>query len=73
MYLAQQYPGRLVRHLLGFPRSLLFRTPADLWAALLRLIATVKSISRLNASCQRRPAESALQGICTSVTTGPFA
>jgi hypothetical protein len=42
MNLAGQCPGRRVRQLLGFPRSLLFRTPADtadLRAALLRLFA----------------------------------
>ena len=42
MNLTEQYPSRLVRHLLGFPRSLLYRTPADLRAALLRLIADGK-------------------------------
>ena len=42
MNLTEQYPSRRVRHLLGFPRSLLYRTPADasdLRAALLRLFA----------------------------------
>ena len=42
MNLIGQYPSRRVRHLLGFPRSLLYRTPADasdLRAALLRLFA----------------------------------
>ena len=29
MNLTEQYPSRRVRQLLGFPRSLLFRTPAD--------------------------------------------
>jgi hypothetical protein len=41
----EQYPSRLVRHLLGFPRSLIYRTPADaadLRAALLRLNAEQK-------------------------------
>jgi hypothetical protein len=40
MNLTGQYPGRRARHLLGFPRSLLYRTPADaadLRPALLRL------------------------------------
>ena len=42
MNLTEQCPGRRVRQLLGFPRSLLYRTPADtadLRAALLRLFA----------------------------------
>jgi len=42
MNLTEQYPSRRVRQLLGFPRSLLYRTPADaadLRAALLRLFA----------------------------------
>ncbi len=42
MNLTEQYSSRLVHHLLGFPRNLLYRTPADaadLRAALLRLIA----------------------------------
>jgi len=45
MNLTEQCPGRRVRQLLGFPRSLLFRTPADaadLRAALLRLFAGVR-------------------------------
>ena len=45
MNLPEQYPSRLVRPLLGFPRSLLYSTPADaadLRAALLRLIAEKK-------------------------------
>jgi hypothetical protein len=42
MNLTEQYPSRRVGQLLGFPRSLLYRTPAeaaDLRAALLRLFA----------------------------------
>jgi hypothetical protein len=42
MNLTEQHPSRRVRHLLGFPRSLLYRTPADAadpLAALLRLFA----------------------------------
>ena len=42
MNLTEQYPNRRVRQLLGFPRSLLFRTPADaadFRVTLLRLFA----------------------------------
>jgi hypothetical protein len=42
MNLMEQYPSRLFRQLLGFPRSLLYRTPADAAdprVALLRLFA----------------------------------
>jgi hypothetical protein len=45
MNLSEQYPSRRVRQLLGFPRSLLYRTPADaadLRAALLRLFTNEK-------------------------------
>ena len=45
MNLTEQYPSRRVRQLLGFPRSLLFRTPADeadLRPVLLRLFADEK-------------------------------
>ena len=45
MNLTEQYPSRRVRQLLGFPRSLLYRTPADaadLRAALLRLFVDVR-------------------------------
>jgi hypothetical protein len=58
MNLTEQYPSRLVRHLLGFPRSLLYRTPADLRAALLRLIADEKVYHKST----RRPAKSPLRG-----------
>ena len=42
MNFTEQFPSRRVRQLLGPPRSLLFRTPADeadLWLVLLRLFA----------------------------------
>jgi hypothetical protein len=48
MNLTEQYPSRRVRHLLGFPRSLLYRTPADAAdprAALLRLFADEEYIT----------------------------
>ena len=38
MNLTEQHPSRLDRHLLGFPRSLLYRTSADPRPVLLRLM-----------------------------------
>ena len=58
MNLTEQYPSRRVRQLLGFPRSLLYRTPADaadLRAALLRLFAdggVYHKSTRVASACQ---------------------
>jgi hypothetical protein len=76
MNLTEQYPSRRVRQLLGFPRSLLYRTPADsadLRAALLRLFADERVYRKSTRTASGRPAKSPLQDCCTSVTPGLFA
>jgi hypothetical protein len=79
MNLTEQYPSRLVRHLLGFPRSLLYRTPADaadLRAALLRLIADEKVYHKsTRAASAGQPNQMrgtvSVPTFYTSVTPGP--
>ena len=76
MNLTEQYPSRLVRHLLGFPRSLLYRTPADaadLRAALLRLFADDRFYHKSTRVASAGQPNSPLRGFCTSVTAGLFA
>ena len=76
MNLTEQYPSRRVRQLLGFPRSLLYRTPADAadpLAALLRLFADGTVYHKSTRVASAGQPNSPLRGFCTSVTAGPFA
>jgi hypothetical protein len=76
MNVPERYPSRRVRQLLGLPRSLLFRTPADaadLRPALLRLFADGTVYHKSTRVASAGQPNSPLRGFCTSVTAGLFA